>query len=106
LLQRGRERQVDTILQHIETLSKHEPSMSAGDFNDWRNSASEPMSEAGFVDAFECLYGAPAKTFPSAKPMLAMDRIYVRGLKIQKAQVLTEWSKLSDHLAVYAELGH
>ncbi|NCX66602.1 MAG: endonuclease, partial [Burkholderiaceae bacterium] len=88
------------------TLSKHEPSIIAGDFNDWRNSASEPMSEAGFVDAFESLYGAPAKTFPSAKPMLAMDRIYVRGLKIQKAQVLTEWSKLSDHLAVYAELGH
>jgi len=27
-------------------------------------------------------------------------------LKIQKAHVLTEWSKLSDHLAVYAELGH
>ena len=105
LLQRGRERQVDAILQHIETLSKHEPSIIAGDFNDWRNSASEPMSEAGFVDAFESLYGVPAKTFPSAKPMLAMDRIYVRGLKIHKAQVLTEWSKLSDHLAIYAELG-
>lgn len=106
LLQRGRERQVDTILQHIEALSNNEPSIIAGDFNDWRNSIGGPMNEAGFVDAFESLYGAPAKTFPSAKPMLAMDRIYVRGLSIHKAHVLTEWSKLSDHLAVYAELGH
>lgn len=106
LLQRGRERQLDSILHHIETLSANQPSIIAGDFNDWRNAASEPMNEAGFVDAFESLYGCPAKTFPSAKPVLAMDRIYVRGLQIKKAEVLTEWSKLSDHLAVYAELGH
>jgi hypothetical protein len=25
---------------------------------------------------------------------------------IQKAEILTEWAKLSDHLAIYAELGH
>ena len=64
------------------------------------------MREAGFFDVFESLYGAPARTFPSIKPVLPMDRIYVRGLSIQKAKVLTEWSKLSDHLALYAELGH
>jgi endonuclease/exonuclease/phosphatase family metal-dependent hydrolase len=36
--------------------------------------------------------------------MLAMDRIYVRGLKIHSAEVLHEWLKLSDHLGITAEL--
>jgi endonuclease/exonuclease/phosphatase family metal-dependent hydrolase len=38
------------------------------------------------------------------KPMLPMDRIYVRGLKIHSAKVLYEWLKLSDHLGITAEL--
>lgn len=105
LLQRGRERQLETILHHIERLSENSPTIIAGDFNDWRNSIGAPMRAAGFFDVFESLYGAPARTFPSIKPVLPMDRIYVRGLSIQKAKVLTEWSKLSDHLALYAELG-
>jgi len=106
LLQRGRERQIETILHHIQHLADGAPTIIAGDFNDWRNSASKPMHAAGFRDAFESLYGFPAKTFPSAKPVLAMDRIYVRGLTVQKAEVLRDWSKLSDHLALYAELRH
>jgi endonuclease/exonuclease/phosphatase family metal-dependent hydrolase len=106
LLQRGRERQLTTILHHIEHLSGNHPTIIAGDFNDWRNTNSKPMGQAGFVDVFESLYGAPARTFPSIRPILPMDRIYVRGLVIQKAEILTEWAKLSDHLAIYAELGH
>jgi endonuclease/exonuclease/phosphatase family metal-dependent hydrolase len=35
---------------------------------------------------------------------LAMDRIYVRGLKIHSANILHEWMKLSDHLGITAEL--
>jgi endonuclease/exonuclease/phosphatase family metal-dependent hydrolase len=93
-------------LHHIEHLSGNHPTIIAGDFNDWRNTISKPMGQAGFVDVFESLYGAPARTFPSIRPILPMDRIYVRGLVIQKAEILTEWSKLSDHLAIYAELGH
>jgi endonuclease/exonuclease/phosphatase family metal-dependent hydrolase len=62
------------------------------------------MRAAGFQEVFEVLTGAPAKTFPSVKPMLSMDRIYVRGLKIHSAAVLHEWLKLSDHLGITAEL--
>jgi endonuclease/exonuclease/phosphatase family metal-dependent hydrolase len=35
---------------------------------------------------------------------LAMDRIYVRGLKIHSANILHEWMRLSDHLGITAEL--
>jgi endonuclease/exonuclease/phosphatase family metal-dependent hydrolase len=62
------------------------------------------MRAAGFDEVFEALTGAPAKTFPSIRPLLAMDRIYVRGLKIHSANILHEWMKLSDHLGITAEL--
>ena len=62
------------------------------------------MRAAGFEEVFEVLTGSPAKTFPSMKPLLAMDRIYVRGLKIHAVEILHDWMKLSDHLGITAEL--
>jgi endonuclease/exonuclease/phosphatase family metal-dependent hydrolase len=104
LFERGRERQLEAILSHIQSLTQNGPTIVAGDFNDWRNRVSEPMRAAGFNEVFEVLTGSPAKTFPSVKPILAMDRIYVRGLKIRSAQILYEWLRLSDHLGITAEL--
>jgi len=104
LFERGRERQLQGIIRYIEELAQEGPTIVAGDFNDWRNRVSEPMRAAGFNEVFETMTGTPAKTFPSIKPMLAMDRIYVRGLKIHSAQILHEWMGLSDHLGITAEL--
>ena len=104
LFERGRERQLEAIIGHIQDLTQNGPTIVAGDFNDWRNRVSAPMRAAGFDEVFEVLTGAPAKTFPSVKPLLPMDRIYVRGLKIHSAQILHEWLKLSDHLGITAEL--
>ncbi len=49
---------------------------------------------------------APARTFPAAFPLLRLDRVYVRGLRIASAQVLSgpTWRKLSDHAPILAEL--
>jgi len=104
LFERGRERQLEEIIRYIEELAQEGPTIVAGDFNDWRNRVAGPMRAAGFNEVFETLTGAPAKTFPSVKPILAMDRIYVRGLKIHSAQILHEWMGLSDHLGISAEL--
>ncbi|CAM3700765.1 endonuclease/exonuclease/phosphatase family protein [Polynucleobacter antarcticus] len=104
LFERGRERQLEQIIRYIDDLAEGGPTIVAGDFNDWRNRMSAPMQAAGFNEVFESLTGAPAKTFPSMKPLLAMDRIYVRGLKIHSAEILHEWLKLSDHLGITAEL--
>jgi endonuclease/exonuclease/phosphatase family metal-dependent hydrolase len=104
LFERGRERQLEEIIRHIEVLTQDQPVIVAGDFNDWRNRVSEPMKAAGFAEVFEVLTGAPAKTFPSVRPVLPMDRIYVRGLQVHSAQILHEWMKLSDHLGIAAEL--
>jgi endonuclease/exonuclease/phosphatase family metal-dependent hydrolase len=47
-----------------------------------------------------------ARTFPALVPWLQMDRIYVRGLKVQSTQVLRgpEWARLSDHSPLIADL--
>ena len=104
LFERGRERQLEAIIKHIQDLTQNGPTIVAGDFNDWRNRVSAPMKAAGFDEVFELLTGSPARTFPSVKPLLAMDRIYVRGIKVHSAQILHEWLKLSDHLGITAEL--
>ncbi|MDH6524019.1 endonuclease/exonuclease/phosphatase family protein [Polynucleobacter sphagniphilus] len=104
LFERGRERQLEEIIHYIDTLAADRPVIVAGDFNDWRNRMSVPMQQAGFVEVFEILTGAPAKTFPSVKPILPMDRIYVRGLRVRSASILHEWLKLSDHLGITAQL--
>ena len=104
LFERGRERQLEEIIHYIDTLANDGPAIVAGDFNDWRNRVSAPMQRAGFGEVFEILTGSPAKTFPSVRPILPMDRIYVRGLKIHSANILYGWLKLSDHLGITADL--
>ena len=104
LFQRGRERQLAEIISYINQLTAGAPTIVAGDFNDWRNRLSEPMRTAGFSEVFEVLTGLPAKTFPSMKPVLPMDRIYVRGLKVLSAELLHDWEKLSDHLGIATDL--
>jgi endonuclease/exonuclease/phosphatase family metal-dependent hydrolase len=104
LFERGRRRQLESILQSIEELTHGGPTIVAGDFNDWRNRVSDVMSDAGFIEAFESLHGMPARTFPSVQPMLRMDRIYVRGLRVRSAELMHDWHKLSDHLGIAAEL--
>ncbi|MFT5643778.1 MAG: endonuclease/exonuclease/phosphatase family metal-dependent hydrolase [Janthinobacterium sp.] len=49
---------------------------------------------------------SPARTFPAAMPWLRLDRIYVRGFKVESAQVMhgALWGKLSDHAPIVASL--
>ena len=108
LLARSRNFQLDQICQRIEEHVPHsEPLIMAGDFNDWRRKASKLLQqELGLVEAFEHIDGRPARTFPARLPMLALDRIYVRGLQVEQATCLSGagWSKLSDHVALVATL--
>ncbi len=48
----------------------------------------------------------PPRTFPSAFPMLRLDRIYQRGFAVRSARVLRgrPWTQLSDHSPILAEL--
>src|SRR5690606_32903076 len=85
------------------------PLLIAGDFNDWRVRASEALwQRAGLIDAFGGVgkQGLPPRTFPSRCPLLRLDRIYTRHVRVESARVLTgrPWSHLSDHAPLVARI--
>ena len=104
--EKGRRRQLDALAVHLSG-PRAAPMIVAGDFNDWRHSASRAMAQhLGLTEVSVMHHGRPARTFPSIMPVLQLDRIYVRGFRVLGAQVHrgVPWSLLSDHLAVSAEL--
>jgi len=108
LHERGRRRQLDAIAERLQQIaSKDLPIVVAGDFNDWRQRAT-PILEGslGMTEVSVAALGGHLRTYPSALPLLRLDRIYVRGFEVVKSQVHrgAPWSLLSDHLAVSAEL--
>lgn len=126
LFARSRRRQTEALIEAVSASSPPDaPVIIAGDFNDWTNQLSnslraslgvtevfdENLPTRGFGAYLRTLSGRgpklkPARTFPAALPWLRLDRIYVRGLHIESAQVLhgALWAKLSDHAPIVASL--
>ncbi len=104
--EKGRRRQLDALGMHLSG-PRESPMIVAGDFNDWRHSASRMMAQRlGLTEVSVMHHGRPARTFPSIMPVLRLDRIYVRGFSVIDAQVHrgVPWRLLSDHLALSAVL--
>ena len=108
LYERGRRRQLSALTERVQRLVPPDaPLVVAGDFNDWRNSAGRRLvTELGLKEVFRDQRGRPARTFPSAFPVLRLDRIYVRGFAVQHTEVHHgfPWSRMSDHAALSARL--
>ncbi len=108
LLERGRRQQLTSLVERVQrNVPEDCPLIVAGDFNDWQRKFSEPLfGQAGLMECGVLLHGQHSPTFPSWKPFLSLDRIYVRCLEVQSHQVLygLPWRKMSDHAAVMAEL--
>jgi endonuclease/exonuclease/phosphatase family metal-dependent hydrolase len=126
LFESGRGRQTQALIDCVNASAPNgEPVIIAGDFNDWRNTLSDKLRNAlGVVEVFDELGKRskigdlmrnlsgrekiihPARTFPAALPWFRLDRIYVRGFKVDAAHVLhgTLWAKLSDHAPIVANL--
>lgn len=109
LFGREREKQLTTLAKRIDSHVPHdEPLIIAGDFNDWRGRAESHLNDRlGVSEVFVQSHGRHARTFPAWLPILAMDRIYSRGLDIIACQQLHghPWRKLSDHIPLLAEFG-
>ena len=107
LFEKDRSRQMKKLISRISAQVPPEDSLIiAGDFNDWRESASQLLiSELKVKEAFLELNGKHANTFPSWLPFLALDRIYYRNLKCTSVKVLEGkiWYQQSDHLPLFAE---
>lgn len=108
LTERGRRVQLRRVCDLVrECVPAGEPLIVAGDFNDWRGSASRVLADAcGLVEAHEAIAGRPASTFPARFPLLTLDRIYVRGFSVEGAERVDgrEWKTLSDHAPLLARL--
>lgn len=108
LRERGRAKQIRMISDYLSVeIPRQSPVVLAGDFNDWRQNICRFVGrKMGMVDLHHSLNGSRAKTFPSFRPMLRLDRIYVSGLQPTQSRVLNQppWTELSDHLALYGEV--
>ncbi|WP_343584716.1 endonuclease/exonuclease/phosphatase family protein [Herbaspirillum sp.] len=121
----GRRRQTEALIEAVRSSSPPDaPLIIAGDFNDWSNQLSKMLYQRlGVVEVFDqpatkgLMNGLrrlgglsapirPARTFPAMLPWLRLDRIYLRGFRVEAAQVLSEgpWARLSDHAPIVSEL--
>lgn len=101
-------RQMEIIATRIRCLAgDHAPLVIAGDFNDWRNRADNLLCrKVNAIEAFSSFDGRPARSFPSTLPVFRLDRIYVRGFSVDRAEVHfgAPWSRISDHAALTAQI--
>lgn len=108
LFGRSRIRQMTALADYLESIAPDgTPLVIGGDFNDWRNRADDVLSERlGLTEVFGGAAGRPARSFPAGLPVFRLDRIYVRGFAVEKAEVHfgAPWSKISDHAALSAHL--
>ena len=102
-----RKRQIDVLRRYMhDHIGSDEAVILAGDFNDWNGRMGRRLEwQLMMQEAFRSSRGHCAKTFPSIRPMLKMDRVYFRQLQLLDCQCLGHhpWHELSDHLPLYAQ---
>ena len=102
-----RRRQIKILNERIrECVPKNDFLILAGDFNDWNAQVSRYLaSDLELHEVFHSMQGEHARTFPSWRPFLPVDRIYYRGLKPVECTrfVHHPWYRLSDHVPLYAK---
>jgi endonuclease/exonuclease/phosphatase family metal-dependent hydrolase len=105
LIHSSRVRQTTRVAKLVaEALPPEAPVVVAGDFNDWNEALDDILIDAGLTRA-RTLTAERVPTYPSRVPVLALDRVYTRGLQCQSILVPrgTAWARLSDHLPLVAE---
>lgn len=107
LLEKHRTKQYHAIADYIGgEIDKDKPLILAGDFNDWTKKSGDILGKLGLQEVFIGTQGKYPATFPAKFPLLSLDRIYVRHLKVLSAQVYKGgvWAELSDHLPIGARV--
>lgn len=102
LVDRTRARQVRALLNHPQLASG--PAVLVGDMNAWRPSKASRELDAHFAERHH--NAAWPASYPSVRPVLALDRLYARGARVLSLDVhATEAARRgSDHLPVVGRL--
>lgn len=108
LFESSRKKQIQMIHNRFKNqVPEHESFILAGDFNDWTGSLNKlATSLLGVHEAHNHHHKKLAKSFPAFAPTLSLDRVYVKNLHIESAEVLSgsPWNRLSDHLPLLIEI--
>ena len=106
LKQKYRDMQTRALCNYVgKTVPRNEPLIVAGDFNDWRRKITPIVWEKqSLIEAYLNQHRRHARTFPSRKPFLELDRIYFRDIHCVSTHVIRDsnWAMLSDHLPLVA----
>jgi endonuclease/exonuclease/phosphatase family metal-dependent hydrolase len=99
LADRTRHKQVRSLLEHPRLRAT--PTLLMGDMNAWRRCKATRALDEGLPSELEW-----PPSFPSTSPVLALDRIYARGVEILDVDVHTSRAarRASDHLPVVARV--
>ncbi len=100
LVDRTRRRQVRSILEHPHLQG---PVVLLGDMNAWRRCKATRELEQELLGKGDVDW---PRTFPAARPVLALDRVYVRGAVVEKLEAHSTAAarRASDHLPVVARV--
>jgi len=98
LVDRTRAQQVRAILEHPQLQG---PVVLLGDMNAWRRCKATRRLDSELVGGAEVTW---PRTFPAARPMLALDRVYGRGADVTSVEAHSSPAsrRASDHLPVVA----
>ncbi|MBW2712383.1 MAG: endonuclease/exonuclease/phosphatase family protein [Deltaproteobacteria bacterium] len=101
LIDRTRERQVHSILDHPELQG---PTLLLGDMNAWRQCRATKRLDDNFTTRHHNQNWQP--TFPAPLPVLSLDRIYSRGVTVKEMRPHNTPAarRGSDHLPLVATL--
>lgn len=99
LVDRTRHQQVQSLLEHPQLRSG--PALLMGDMNAWRQCRATRALDKALGDHDNRAWPA---SFPAARPVLALDRIYARGARIAEIRSHDSLAarRASDHLPVVA----
>ena len=100
LVDRTRRRQVESILSHPQLQGAV---LLAGDLNAWRRCEATRTLERELVGQQPFTW---PRSYPAARPVLALDRIYARGAELVQvsAHESAAARRASDHLPVIAQV--
>ncbi len=108
LFENERRQQIFLLIDYVKrNVPDDAPLIIAGDFNDWRKICHHSLIEHLQVqEVHEQQNGFCARTYPAFYPLLAMDRIYLRGFNISASASIAgeNWRNFSDHCALTADI--
>ncbi len=103
----SRKKQLQKIIARAHShVPAKTPLILAGDFNDWSKQASPTLWQSlELKESSKTHAGDYQRSFPNFFPILRLDRLYYRHLKIILAETWQHapWSNLSDHLPLVIE---